>query len=139
MANISPYSFIVVLPQAIIEIPQSSNLSWMTLFHALPKELVEKRAEYLELPHNIHQVLQSKKYTAIIQTDSFLELVWDCYAWSAWQFSRSPIKMEHTTIFPVIGRTTPVTSHCGDCPMKSSSISARNSRTKWNGASKGYS
>ena len=42
MANISPYSFIVVLPQTIIEIPQSSNLSWLTLFYALPKELVEK-------------------------------------------------------------------------------------------------
>ena len=41
MANISPYSFIVVLPQTIIEIPQSSNLSWLTLFYALPKELVE--------------------------------------------------------------------------------------------------
>ena len=90
MANISPYSFIVVLPQTIIEIPQSSNLSWLTLFYALPKELVEKRAEYLELPRNIHQVLQSEKYTAMIQTDSFLELVWDCYAWSAWQFFQIP-------------------------------------------------
>ena len=75
MANISPYSFIVVLPQTIIEIPQSSNLSWLTLFYALPKELVEKRAEYLELPRNIHRALQSEKYTAMIQTDSFLELV----------------------------------------------------------------
>ena len=90
MANISPYSFIVVLPQTIIEIPQSSNLSWLTLFYALPKELVEKRAEYLELPRNIHQVLQSEKYTAMIQADSFLELVWDCYAWSAWQFFQIP-------------------------------------------------
>ena len=90
MANISPYSFIVVLPQTIIEIPQSSNISWLTLFYALPKKLVEKRAEYLELPRNIHQVLQSEKYTAMIQTDSFLELVWDCYAWSAWQFFQIP-------------------------------------------------
>ena len=45
MANISPYSFIVVLPQTIIEIPQSSNLSWLTLFYALPKELVEKATD----------------------------------------------------------------------------------------------
>ncbi len=90
MAKVSPYSFIVVLPQTIIDIPQSSNLSWLTLFYALPKELVEKRAEYLELPRNIHQVLQSEKYTAMIQTDSFLELVWDCYAWSAWQFFQIP-------------------------------------------------
>ena len=90
MAKVSPYSFLVVLPQTIIEIPQSSNLSWLTLFYVLPKELVEKRAKYLKLQRNIHQVLQSEKYTAMIQTDSFLELVLDCYAWSAWQFFQIP-------------------------------------------------
>lgn len=80
MAKVSPYSFLVVLPQTIIEIPQSSNLSWLTLFYALPRELVEKRAKYLELPRNIHQVLQSDEYREMIKDDSFLELVWDCYA-----------------------------------------------------------
>ena len=90
MARTNPYSFFVVLADGIMEIPQSSNLSWLTLFYALPKELVEKRVESLELPRNIHQVLQSEKYTAMIQTDSFLELVWDCYAWSAWQFFQIP-------------------------------------------------
>ena len=92
MAKVSPYSFLVVLPQTIIEIPQSSNLSWLTLFYALPKELVEKRAKYLKLPRNIHQVLQSKEYRKMIEDDSFLELVWDCYAWSAWQFFKIPHK-----------------------------------------------
>lgn len=47
MAKYSPSGFIVVLPQTIIEIPQDSNLSWLTLFYALPQELVEKRADYL--------------------------------------------------------------------------------------------
>lgn len=92
MAKVSPYSFLVMLPQTIIEIPQSSNLSWLTLFYALPKELVEKRAKYLELPRNIHQVLQSAEYREMIKDDSFLELVWDCYAWSAWQFFKVPHK-----------------------------------------------
>lgn len=36
------YSFFAVVPDGIIEIPQGSNLSWLTLFYALPKELVEK-------------------------------------------------------------------------------------------------
>ena len=35
--------FLVFLPQKIIVIPQDSNLSWLTLFYALPRELVEKR------------------------------------------------------------------------------------------------
>lgn len=49
----NPYSFYVVLADGIMEIPQESNLSWITLFYALPKELVEKRPAYLELPRNI--------------------------------------------------------------------------------------
>ena len=92
MAKVSPYSFLVVLPQTIIEISQSSNLSWLALFYALPRELVAKRAKYLELPRNIHQVLQSEEYREMIKDDSFLELVWDCYAWSAWQFFKVPHK-----------------------------------------------
>lgn len=44
--------FLVFLPQKIIVIPQDSNLSWLTLFYALPRELVEKRPVYLELPQN---------------------------------------------------------------------------------------
>ena len=92
MAKTSPYSFIVLLPNSVIEIPQSSNLSWMTLFYALPKELVEKRAAYLNLPRNIHQLLRSDEYKAMINTDTFLELVWDCYAWAAWQYFQIPHK-----------------------------------------------
>ena len=58
----NPYSFYVVLADGIMEIPQESNLSWITLFYALPKELVEKRPAYLELPRNIHQLLHSEEY-----------------------------------------------------------------------------
>ena len=39
----SPDGIIVVLPCRIEMIPYSSNLSWLTLFYALPRELVEKR------------------------------------------------------------------------------------------------
>lgn len=87
-----PKGFIVILPDQIIEIPLSSNLSWLRLFYALPRELVEKRLEYLNLPRNIRQVLDSDEYRAMIRSDSFLELVWDCYAWTAWQFFRVPKK-----------------------------------------------
>ena len=53
MEKCNPYSFYVVLADGIMEIPQDSNLSWITLFYVLPKELVEKRPAYLELPRNI--------------------------------------------------------------------------------------
>ena len=92
MAKANPCSFFVVLADGIMEIPQSSNLSWLTLFYALPKELVAKRPEYLELPRNIHQLLQSDEYKKLIKSDTFLELVWDCYAWAAWQYFQVPGK-----------------------------------------------
>ena len=62
MEKSNPYTFYVVLADGIMEIPQDSNLSWITLFYALPKELVEKRPAYLELPRNIHQLLHSEEY-----------------------------------------------------------------------------
>ncbi len=87
-----PKGYLVLLPDEIIEIPKSSNLSWLRLFYALPRELVEKRPAYLDLPRNIRQVLDSEESRALIQSDSFLELVWDCYAWAAWQFFQVPKK-----------------------------------------------
>jgi len=92
MANHGTTDFIVILPKSIIRIPQDHNFSWLTLFYALPKELVEKRPAYLNLPRNIHQIFESSEYTQMIQTDAFLELVWDCFAWSAWQFFQVPMK-----------------------------------------------
>ena len=73
---------IVVLPHHIEVISYSSNLSWLTLFYALPRELVEKRPAYLSLPRNINALLASDEAKALIENDLFLELVWDCYAWA---------------------------------------------------------
>ena len=84
--------FLVVLPEKIIEIPQNSNLSWLRMFYALPKELVAKRSAYLDLPRNIRRVLSSEQYCRLLQSDSFLELVWDSYAWAVWQYFQIPHK-----------------------------------------------
>ena len=92
MTNHGTSDFIVILPKSIIRIPQDHNLSWLSLFYALPRELVEKRPAYLDLPRNVHQVFESAEYTQMIQTDAFLELVWDCFAWAAWQFFQVPMK-----------------------------------------------
>lgn len=46
----SPKGFIVVLPGEIIEIPQDSDKSWLTLFYSLPRELAEKWKPTYELP-----------------------------------------------------------------------------------------
>jgi len=84
--------FIVVLPKTIITIPQDSYLAWLTLFYALPRELVEKRRAYLDLPRNVTKLLNDEHAKKLLKDDAFLELVWDCYAWSAWQFFQIPHK-----------------------------------------------
>lgn len=45
-----PNDFLVVLPGEIIEIPQDSDKSWLTLFYSLPRELAEKWKPAYELP-----------------------------------------------------------------------------------------
>ena len=66
-----PNGYIVILPEQIIEIPLSSNFSWLRMFYALPRELVEKRPEYLELPRNIRRLLDSEKHHKMLKNDSF--------------------------------------------------------------------
>ena len=81
-----PKGFLVVLPGEIIEIPQDSDKSWLTLFYSLPRELAEKWKPAYDLPRCPYEVLRTDKYDHIVCDDMFKLLVWDCYAWSAWQF-----------------------------------------------------
>ena len=81
-----PKGFLVVLPSEIIEIPQDSDKSWLTLFYSLPRELAEKWKPAYELPRCPYEVLRMDKYDHIVCDDMFKLLVWDCYAWCAWQF-----------------------------------------------------
>ena len=85
----SPKGFIVVLPGEIIEIPQDSDKSWLTLFYSLPRELAEKWKPAYELPRCPYEVLRTDKYDHIVCDDMFKLLVWDCYAWSAWRSDHS--------------------------------------------------
>ena len=82
----SPKGFIVVLPGEIIEIPQDSDKAWLTLFYSLPRELAEKWKPAYDLPRCPYEVLRTDKYDHIVCDDMFKLLVWDCCAWSAWQF-----------------------------------------------------
>lgn len=84
----APKGILVVLLAEIIEIPQDSDKSWLTLFYSLPNELVEKWKLAFELPRCPCKVLRTDKYDSIVCDDIFKLLVWDCYSWSAWQFFR---------------------------------------------------
>ena len=66
----SPKGFIVVLPGEIIEIPQDSDKSWLTLFYSLPRELAEKWKPAYELPRCPYEVLRTDKYEHIVCDDT---------------------------------------------------------------------
>ena len=77
-----PFGFLVVLPDQMLLIPVDSRFSWLTMFYMLPKELVEKRPAYMNLPRNIRDIAYNEEYMKIIRDDSFTEFVWSCYAYA---------------------------------------------------------
>lgn len=87
-----PKGFILLEPGNIMQILPEDNKSWLTLFYSLPEELVSKRPAYMKLPRCPFDVIRSDEYSELLNTDVFLELVWDCYAWSAWQYFEVPDK-----------------------------------------------
>ena len=66
-----PKGFLVVLPGEIIEIPQDSDKSWLTLFYSLPRELAEKWKPAYDLPRSPYEVLRTDKYDHIVCDDIF--------------------------------------------------------------------
>lgn len=69
-----PNGFLGVLPSEIIEIPQDSDKSWLTLFYSLPRELAEKWKPAYELPRCPYEVLWTDKYDHIVCDDMFKQL-----------------------------------------------------------------
>lgn len=82
----------IVTSKGVRYITYDDNLMWLPMFYAMPYELVEKRAAYLRVPRNIYQLMDSPEYMAMIESDVFLELIFDCYAWAVWQNIQVPKK-----------------------------------------------
>ena len=72
----SPQGFIVVLPGEIIEIAQDDDISWLTLFYALPKELAEKYPDALKIPRCPYEVLYEGSYGAVAKSDMLKSAAW---------------------------------------------------------------
>lgn len=57
---------------SLFKIPYSSNLRWLIMFYALPRELVEKRPVFLAMPRKVREVVHSEKcwrFTEKIKAD----------------------------------------------------------------------
>lgn len=82
--------FLVFLPGKVIRIAQDGHLSWLIMFYLLPREFVEKRPAYLDLPRRVDEIVNSQHFTNMVNTDVFDELVWDCYNYVVWQAIEVP-------------------------------------------------
>ena len=76
----------MVLPGEIIEILQDDDMSWLTLFYSLPKELAEKYPPAMKIPRCPYEVLREGACANIVKGEMMKLLVWDSYSWIAWQF-----------------------------------------------------
>ena len=71
-------------------IPHEHNLRWIMMFYALPKEMFEKLPDYRQMPRNLRAFTQAGKYSDMLMSDQFLEVVWNLYAWMVWHCLRIP-------------------------------------------------
>ena len=78
-----PKGFLVVLPGEIIEMPQDSDKSWLTLFYSLPRELAEKSwqqqhtADELKAISKAVNLLSEKGIYTLEELDAALSAVHD--------------------------------------------------------------
>ena len=95
------------------KIPADSNLRWMVMFYALPREFVEKQPVLLDMPRKIRDVIKSEKWMELVNSDVFLELIWDSYAWISWQFFEVPMPVADACRCQGLSISIPATSLCG--------------------------
>ena len=109
----------MVLPDEIIEIAHDDDISWLTLFYALPKELAEKYPDALKIPRCPYEVLYEGSYGAVAKSDML-----KCWSGTATpgqlgSSSRSKTARETTGRFPAVDPITQGSFHSGGCPMPS--------------------
>ncbi len=89
-----PYDepFVTKLPGGMLRVSRNAYKGWLPMFYLIPKEILQQRPIYLELPRCPYEILRTDKYDKIVNDDVFLETVWDVYAMSAWRCLPIPDK-----------------------------------------------
>ena len=87
-------SFITKEPGNKLRISKSAYKAWLPMFYCIPREIVQQRPIYLQLPRCPYEILRTDKYDKIVNDDAFLETIWDAYALCIWQYLPIPDKDE---------------------------------------------
>ena len=75
-----------------VEVCLTTYKSWLPMFYLLPKEYVQKRSVYLSLPRCPYAIWNTHQYDELVNSDAFLEMIWDSYAWAIWNCFLVPDK-----------------------------------------------
>ena len=75
-----------------MEVCLTTYKSWLPMFYLLPKEYVQKRSVYLSLPRCPYAIWNPHQYDELVNSDAFLEMIWDSYAWAIWNCFLVPDK-----------------------------------------------
>ena len=86
--------FVTKEPGNKLRISKSAYKAWLPMFYCIPKEIVQQRPIYLQLPRCPYEILRTDKYDKIVNDDAFLETIWDAYALCIWQYLPIPDKDE---------------------------------------------
>ena len=86
--------FVTKEPGNKLRISKSAYKAWLPMFYCIPREIVQQRPIYLQLPRCPYEVLRTDKYDKIVNDDAFLETIWDAYALCIWQYLPIPDKDE---------------------------------------------
>lgn len=70
-------SFITKEPGNKLRISKSAYKAWLPMFYCIPREIVQQRPIYLQLPRCPYEILRTDKYDKIVNDDAFLETIWD--------------------------------------------------------------
>ena len=84
MENQSPFTaepFATKRSDGKVEVCLTTYKSWLPMFYLLPKEYVQKRSVYLSLPRCPYAIWNTNQYDELVNSDAFLEMIWDSYAW----------------------------------------------------------
>lgn len=95
MENQSPFTaepFATKRSDGKVEACLTTYKSWLPMFYLLPKEYVQKRSVYLSLPRCPYAIWNTHQYDELVNSDAFLEMIWNSYAWAIWNCFLVPDK-----------------------------------------------
>jgi len=76
------------------ELRRMKNADYLPAFYFLPAELVAKREDLFNLPRNPNEILRDWRLIDVVESDLFIEMIIDGFAFLAWRYMGVRGKME---------------------------------------------